>query len=388
MLASALLLPHFYLSATVALLCLAIYAFTTWLRSRRKNRLDVPIIGSELGNTEKRRDYYYDHATEILQTAYTKFKDQICLVNNTEALVALLPQELLLEAMTRHRHALDLDEVAKQTMCPGYTGLEMGFEAGKATIKSKLNPNLGSFVQGVVEEGDDALNAELPHCADWTSINIYDRLAHVVARMSARVFVGPELCRDRDWLKINVDYAIDIARAVRAIRRWSRWLRPLVYRFLPDVRRAWKYRDESVRFMSPILRADKTGLKSSQGPTLWTWFYDVMNDKQKRDIAYQARLQLTLRCVRTNASYRLTLTIISFVGIHTTTGFATHILYDLAAYPEYAPALRAEIQEVLQKHGHFSKQALYDMKKLDSFMKESQRLSPLGRGMSRILDAQ
>lgn len=81
--------------------------------------------------------------------------------------------------------------------------------------------------------------------------------------------------------------------------------------------------------------------------------------------------------------------IISFVGIHTTTAFGTHVLYDLAAYPEYAPILRTEIQEVLQKHGGFSKQALYDMKRLDSFMKESQRLSPLGRGLlTTFLNAQ
>lgn len=297
MLASSLLLSQFYLSTSIAQLCLAIYAFASWLKGRRKNRFDVPIIGSELGNAEKRRVYYFDHAPEMLQTAYTKFKDRICLINQTEASVALLPQELLVEAMTKYRHALDLNEVGRRSMCSDYTRLELGFNAGRAVIKSKLNPNLGTFVRNIVEEGDDALNTELPHSTDWTSIKIYDRLAHTVARMSARVFVGPELCRSEDWLKINIDYATDIAKAARAIRRWNPWLRPLVYRFLPEVRRAWKYQDDSVRFMSPIMCADETGFKSSQGPTLWSWFYEVMDEKQKRDIAYQARLQLTLRCV-------------------------------------------------------------------------------------------
>jgi len=68
------------------------------------------------------------------------------------------------------------------------------------------------------------------------------------------------------------------------------------------------------------------------------------------------------------------------VSVGTSADLATQIFYDLAAHPEYIPILRDEVKQVLEKHGGFSKQALYDMKKLDSFMKESQRLSPSRRG--------
>jgi cytochrome P450 len=54
-------------------------------------------------------------------------------------------------------------------------------------------------------------------------------------------------------------------------------------------------------------------------------------------------------------------------------------LYDLVTVPDIIPKLRAEIEDVIAKYdGVISSKALYDMKLLDSVMKESQRMSPLG----------
>lgn len=51
----------------------------------------------------------------------------------------------------------------------------------------------------------------------------------------------------------------------------------------------------------------------------------------------------------------------------------THALYNLAAYPEYQQPIRDEIVEVLKAEG-WTKQAFGKMWKLDSFMRESQRM--------------
>lgn len=48
---------------------------------------------------------------------------------------------------------------------------------------------------------------------------------------------------------------------------------------------------------------------------------------------------------------------------------------DIACQPGLIQALRAEMEEVLAKHeGAFTTNALYEMKLLDSVMKESQRM--------------
>ncbi len=68
----------------------------------------------------------------------------------------------------------------------------------------------------------------------------------------------------------------------------------------------------------------------------------------------------------------------SFAAIHTTTNHLTNVIYDLAArWDEYGPELRAEVEEVLaETDGEWKKTTLTKLSKMDSFMKESQRLNP------------
>lgn len=56
-----------------------------------------------------------------------------------------------------------------------------------------------------------------------------------------------------------------------------------------------------------------------------------------------------------------------------------HMLYDLAAYQEHVEPLREELQAVLSEDGgQFRKSTMSKLRKLDSFMKESQRVNPPG----------
>lgn len=72
----------------------------------------------------------------------------------------------------------------------------------------------------------------------------------------------------------------------------------------------------------------------------------------------------------------------------------TAVIYDLAAYPGYIPALREEIQTVMDEDGSYidgeghkklKKSSIPRLWKLDSFLKESQRLTPPGLGMFFLL---
>jgi cytochrome P450 len=72
-------------------------------------------------------------------------------------------------------------------------------------------------------------------------------------------------------------------------------------------------------------------------------------------------------------------------AIHTTSMATTAAIYDLATYPEYVAPLREEIEKVLDEDGHdidddgflrLKKSSMPKLWKLDSFLKESQRLTP------------
>tara|TARA_R110002003_G_scaffold1993_8_gene23844 strand:+ start:10326 stop:10688 length:363 start_codon:yes stop_codon:yes gene_type:complete len=67
---------------------------------------------------------------------------------------------------------------------------------------------------------------------------------------------------------------------------------------------------------------------------------------------------------------------LSFVAIHTTSDLVTQVLFDLASHPEYIQPLRQEVIEVLGKYG-WQKTSMYQLKLLDSVLKECQRLSPI-----------
>ncbi|KAL9078166.1 MAG: hypothetical protein Q9157_002924 [Trypethelium eluteriae] len=55
---------------------------------------------------------------------------------------------------------------------------------------------------------------------------------------------------------------------------------------------------------------------------------------------------------------------------------ATQAFFDLCHRPEYIAALREELLQVLHEDEGFKKTTLTKLRKLDSVMRESQRLSP------------
>lgn len=68
--------------------------------------------------------------------------------------------------------------------------------------------------------------------------------------------------------------------------------------------------------------------------------------------------------------------LLTLAAIHTSTMATTHVLFDLCARPEYIEPIRDEIEQAIKENGGWQKQTLNKMQKLDSFLKESQRVAP------------
>lgn len=58
------------------------------------------------------------------------------------------------------------------------------------------------------------------------------------------------------------------------------------------------------------------------------------------------------------------------------------MVFDLAKYPEHIPELRQELADALGPSGTIDKYTLPKLRKCDSFIRESQRLSPPSLGES------
>ena len=65
----------------------------------------------------------------------------------------------------------------------------------------------------------------------------------------------------------------------------------------------------------------------------------------------------------------------------------TQVLFDLAQRPEYIPELREEIETIAKTEG-FTKTSMLKLVKVDSFIKESQRLGGISARKRSIYSAE
>lgn len=59
-------------------------------------------------------------------------------------------------------------------------------------------------------------------------------MLNMVARVSTRIFMGEELCRNEDWLNESALYSACAFNAVEVLRTWPAVLRPWVAPFIPE----------------------------------------------------------------------------------------------------------------------------------------------------------
>lgn len=71
------------------------------------------------------------------------------------------------------------------------------------------------------------------------------------------------------------------------------------------------------------------------------------------------------------------------IQLHTSSMAITHAVFDLLARPEYIQPLRAEAQEALAEDGEWKLSTLARLRRMDSFLKESQRVNSNLLGFDR-----
>lgn len=169
----------------------------------------------------------------------------------------------------------------------------------------RLNPIL-------TEEVDRTLRAEIPSAKDWTEVNVYSKLLRIVAIVSGRVFIGPELCHDEKYIDAAVNYTRDLMVARGAIQYLPPWIRWLVAPRLPQVKKLAERREQARSFLQPVVatrRKDEMEQPGYQKPDdLLQWFIDSQQKFGHKDDRELAKAQLSL----------------SFAAIHTTTLTATN----------------------------------------------------------------
>ena len=198
-------------------------------------------------------------------------------------------------------------------------------------------------------------------------IDIQNIMRMLVARATAKVFIGHPACRDIEWLCLSVDFSVNLFTTAFTLRMFPLWMHPVICYLLPSRYKVKKSIDTAARIIKPLMEKHReTPTKKQESvaegdDVLLNWMMDNGNEKENE--LYE---MATRQCILTLAS------------IHTTSLAVTNMLFDLCAHPEWFDPLIREIFDVLaETEGKGSTgERLRRLEKMDSFYVESQRFNP------------
>ncbi|KAK7007969.1 cytochrome P450 [Favolaschia claudopus] len=334
---------------------------------------NIPIVGSS-GFLSSYRDAlkFMHHAAELTQRGYDQYPNgifRIARLFRWEYVVT--GPRLIKDIAGAPEHVISFVEGVAENIQTKYT---MGRDIAanhyhQQAIRTTLTRNLHTCFPDVRDEIISAFDEVLQLGSEWKSVTVLPAMMEIVARVSNRLFVGLPLCRNKAYLSNNVEYTIDVMRSAAIIGLFPPFLRPLIG---PIVSGNLKSFQAAMKFLGPILE-ERLKKEEELGPDwpgkpndLISWMLEIAEGEQR------TVNPLALRILSTNMA-----------AIHTTSMAFTHALFDLTTHPEYLLPMREEAERVIKEEG-WTKAALNNMVKIDSFFRESQRINTLGPlGMPR-----
>ncbi|KAH6674967.1 cytochrome P450 [Halenospora varia] len=299
---------------------------------------------------------------ELLQEGYRLFKNDIFRLQAPHGEQIVLPARLLNELKSLPENKISLVQSLSDQFLGPYTFVGTHDATMMASIKEDLARNMVGVIATLSDETVHAFSTGIPQCQDWTPVKVQPTMLRMIALLSGRVFVGPELNRNEDFLKCIIGYTIDSFMAANKIRPYHPIYRPFIKSFVAEYGAVQRQLATMTAMVRPLVEKRMRKEESNGRATMIDWNMKNSPASKQQSLEYQAQQQLQ----------------VSFAAIHTTAKLMTNICFDLAARPEYLQPLRDELQNVLTSDGVLTKNNLVKLKKMDSFMTESQRHSPPG----------
>ena len=235
-------------------------------------------------------------------------------------------------------------------------------------------PRLIPALQAEVEWAVDEAFGTQPG-GEWREVNLWGALLKIIPVVTGRILVGEGINRHSEYLESMVNFTMCVVRNIFLLAFMPRLVRPVLGWLLTwDSWLNWR---RAARLIMPRIRARRAALERGD---------DDMPDDYVTWALRQAREQGAWK--EYNDAERLSkrLLPLTFAAIHTTVLTAQSSLIDIfssSSSPEkhgdIVDALRGEaVREYAACGGKWDKPALARLVKLDSAIRESQRVSPFG----------
>ncbi|KAJ6518484.1 cytochrome P450 [Mycena vulgaris] len=349
----------------VLLYALAVATTISWLRGRQKDTIP-PLIGSNGAISSYKAAYQLLHnAADIVLQGYLRNPDGVFRVPSLYQWDYVANgKKRIGEVSSASEDVLSFKHGVEETLQASYmTGREVADDSyHHHTVRTTLTRNLGRCFPEVRDEimcaFDDVLKVK---SEDWETFTALPSIMQVVARTSNRLFCGLPLCRNQEYLNFGITFTIAVFLRGQIIRMFPNFLRPIVGRLISPRKQGLR---QVLRFLGPVIR-ERLAKEDELGPDwpdkpndLISWLIQDAAPEKKRDVS-----GIALRVLLTNSA-----------AIHTSTMALVDALFDLTTYPSHIQPMREEVERVIRKEG-WTKSALANMHKVDSFIRESQRLN-------------
>ncbi|PFH61297.1 hypothetical protein XA68_17714 [Ophiocordyceps unilateralis] len=342
-------------------LAVAAILLVAWLAQVRKRQCDISVPLYKASKTK-----WIFAAETLIKDSYLKFQDKVYQIRGTEGTQLVLPSNYVAELKTLPEDVLSAKEAIADALQSKYTKFSPGHNADLLTLllRTRLTQNLVKLAPQLKEELDYVIATEFPACDDWTPVKWHPFALRAVTRLGGRAFVGPDINRQERWMDTSINFAIHVFMAGAKLQLFPEWARPLTQYLVSDLGKIRRDIDLAKDLIKPVLEQRVRNLNEPTGcgespNDMMQWLVEALPEGEKADIQTQAELQL----------------VIAAASIHTTTGLLCECIYDLAAHPAVQDELRDEARKVLEAdEGWTRKESMAKLKKMDSFMREVQRL--------------
>lgn len=129
---------------------------------------------------------------------------------------------------------------------------------------AEINKNLSKF---------------LPQSKEWTEMTPQPMMQKLIAISSGNIFVGPDLCNNPAWVDGAIGTAMAAFRAGSRLKTYSWWLRPFVYKSLPELQGLQKIQQDMRDMVNPEVQrrkemAKQPGWEQKKPDDYLQWYID------------------------------------------------------------------------------------------------------------------
>lgn len=179
---------------------------------------------------------------------------------------------------------------------------------------------------------------------------------NIVNRAVAISLVGRSLSRHQDWLQVSLETTVNAGLLCRQLQPYPTLIRPIICPFTAPRRNLNHNFKAAQDLLSPLIRSRQ---RHDENPDILQWLIDIWEGTPSQAIPFLTQQILFL----------------ATAGIRSTAITIVNVLFDLLTQKQCLKPLRDEIEKSVAEAGGWGFAAIQNMKRLDSFIKESQRMN-------------